>query len=333
LFPINKEIIVAIDALGGDNAPSEIVKGAVAALEFKGLRLVLLGDEKLISAELGKYSFDAARISVVDAPENIGNDEVPTTAIRTKKNSSVVKGLTMLKKGEVGAFVSAGSTGAVLAGATLIVGRIKGVSRPALAAVLPNVSGRTVLIDTGANVDANPEYLAQFAKLGAAYAKFALGVTNPRVGLINIGAEKEKGNAQAKEAYPLLEQSGLNFIGNVEARDIPLGAVDVAVCDAFTGNVILKYSEGFAKGLMQMIKQELTSTLITKIGALIAGGGFKRLKKRFDYREIGGAPFLGLTGLVVKAHGSSDSIAFKNAIRQCYEFIENDIVKKTEELL
>ena len=327
------EIIVAIDVMGGDNAPIETVKGSVLALEFPQLKLVLLGDENKIKQELAKYSYDKSRISIVHAPDFIDNDEAPTTAIKSKKNSPIVAGLSMLKKNEVGAFVSAGSTGAVLVGATLVVGRLKGVSRPALATVLPSTTGSYVLLDVGANVDAKPEYLPQFAKLGAVYAQHILGINNPRVGLVNVGAEKEKGNALTKEAYPLLEASGLNFIGNVEGRDIPLGAADVVVCDAFVGNVILKYSEGFGKGILQIMKAELTRTLITKIGALIAKSGFVRLKKRFDYKEVGGAPFLGLTGLVVKAHGSSDAVAFKNAIRQSYNFIEKDIVTKTQELL
>jgi glycerol-3-phosphate acyltransferase PlsX len=222
----------------------------------------------------------------------------------------------------------------VLVGATLIVGRLKGISRPALATVLPTTNGHYVLLDVGANVDAKPEYLAQFALLGSAYAKYSLGIENPRVGLVNIGAEKEKGNALLKEAYPLLEAaSGINFIGNVEAREIPFGAADVVVCDAFVGNIILKYTEGFAKGIFQIVKQELMRTFLSKLGAFIARGGFKRLKKRFDYKEVGGAPFLGLTGLVVKAHGSSDDHAFKNAIRQAYNFIKNDIVSKTQDSL
>ena len=330
---IISKIIVAIDVMGGDNAPAETVKGSVLALEFPNLNLVLLGDEKIIATELSKHSFDQTRISVVHAPDFIGNDDVPTEVIKTKKNSPIIMGLNMLKKKEVGAFVSAGSTGAVLVGATMIVGRLKGVSRPALATVLPSTTGSYVLLDVGANVDAKPEYLAQFAKLGTAYATHALGIKNPRVGLVNVGAEKEKGNSLTKEAYPLLEASGLNFIGNVEGRDIPLGAADVVVCDAFVGNVILKYSEGFGKGILQIMKAELTSSFITKIGALIAKSGFVRLKKRFDYKEVGGAPFLGLTGLVVKAHGSSDAIAYKNAIRQAYNFLQKDIVNKTQELL
>lgn len=328
-----KEIVVAIDAMGGDNAPVETVKGSVLALEYPGLSVALLGDEKIIGEELAKYKYDASRISVIHAPDEITNNDVPTEAIKAKKNSPIVMGLKMLKSKEVGGFVSAGSTGAVLVGATLMVGRLKGVSRPALATILPGVNGSYVMLDIGANVDAKPEYLVQFAKIGSAYAKHALGIENPRVGLVNVGAEKEKGNALTKEAYPLLEASGLNFIGNVEGRDLPLDVADVVVCDAFVGNVVLKYAEGFGKALMQMLKTELTSSFITKIGALIAKGGFKRLKKRFDYKEVGGAPFLGLTGLVVKAHGSSDAIAYKNAIRQAYEFIQKDIVAKTQELL
>lgn len=325
------DIIIAVDAMGGDLAPVETVKGCVQALENENIRLVLVGRESEITAELEKYSYDKDRLSVADAPEVIGNDESPTAAIKQKKNSSIVVGLNMLKNGEAGAFLSAGSTGALLTGATVIAGRIKGVKRPALATVFPNTKGYTFLIDVGANVDAKPEYLVQFAKMGSVYMENIMGVENPRVGLVNIGAEKEKGNELVKAAYTLLEKAEVNFIGNVEARDIPLGAVDVAVCDAFVGNVILKYSEGLSKGILSMLKEELMATTVSKIGAALSKGAFASLKKRFDYTEVGGAPFLGVNGLVVKAHGSSNAKAFKNAINQCSYFIEKDIVKKIEE--
>ena len=325
------EICIAVDVMGGDYAPEETIKGCAQALAQgdSRVKLLLVGQEDKIRAEVAKHSMDTSRYEIIDAPEVIGTDEVPTTAIRQKKQSSIVVGLQLVKKGEAGAFVSAGSTGAVLAGATLIVGRIKGVERPALATILPNEKGWTFHIDVGANVDAKPSYLVQFAQMGAIYMESIMGIENPRVGLVNIGAEKEKGNALTKEAYGLLEAAkGINFTGNVEPRDIPLGAVDVVVCDAFVGNVILKYSEGFAKAMLGMIKEELMGGLLSKIGALLSKGAFKNLKKRFDYAEVGGAPFLGLTGLVVKAHGSSNARAFQNAIRQCSEFIDKDITGK-----
>jgi glycerol-3-phosphate acyltransferase PlsX len=260
-------------------------------------------------------------VSVLHAEEVIETSEVPTTAIKRKKNSSLVVGLNAVKNGGADAFVSAGSTGALLTGATVIIGRLEGIERPALGTMLPNKTGFTLLIDSGANVDAKPSYLLQFAQIGSDYVRRTLGIASPRVGLINVGAEEEKGNELVKAAYPLLKESGLNFIGNLEAREIPMGAADVAVCDAFVGNVVLKYTEGFAKAMMDMIKEELMSSTLSKLGALMAKGAFKNLKKRFDYREIGGAPFLGLKALVVKAHGSSDALAVSSAITQCVNLL------------
>jgi glycerol-3-phosphate acyltransferase PlsX len=238
-----------------------------------------------------------------------------------------------VKEQKVDAFVSAGNTGALLAGATLIVGRIKGIERPALGAMLPTGMGTSkdgkfsLLIDCGANVDAKPAYLAQFGKMGAVYMETVRGIAKPSVGLINIGAEKEKGNALTKEAYALLENdTRINFIGKVEAREIPNYAADVLVCDAFTGNVLLKYTEGFAKSIFGLVKAEMTATAMTKVGALLAKGAFRNIKNKFDYDDIGGAPFLGLNGLVVKAHGSSSARAIKGAIGQCIAFVENDFI-------
>ena len=325
----NKKITVAVDAMGGDNAPSEMVKGAVAAANEFGFYIILVGMREKIEAELEKYSYDKSNIRIVDAREVIETNEVPTLAIKRKKDSSMVVGLSLLKDNIAGAFVSCGNTGALLTGATVIVGRIKGVERPALGTLLPNEKGFSFLIDSGANVDAKPSYLLQFGKIGSVYMENVLNIHNPRVGLCNIGAEKEKGNALTKEAFELLENSNLNFIGNAEARDIPHGICDVIVCDAFVGNIILKYSEGFAKAMMSLIKQELMANPLSKTGALLSKGAFKNIKKRFDYQEVGGAPFLGLNALVVKAHGSSNAEAFKNAIKQCGIFIERDIVTRT----
>ncbi|MDR2903485.1 MAG: phosphate acyltransferase PlsX [Clostridiales bacterium] len=325
-------VTVAVDAMGGDNAPVAIIKGAAeAASEQKNIKILLIGQENVLSSELGKYTYEKDRLEIIPASEVILTEESPTNAIRNKKDSSMVVGLNLVKAGKAGAFVSAGSTGALLAGATVIIGRLKGIERPALAALFPNEKGYTFLIDVGANVDCKPNYLLQFGQMGSVYMEHVMGVKNPRVGLVNIGAEKEKGDALTKEAHLLLEASDLNFIGNAEARDIPGGVADVAVCDGFVGNVILKYSEGFALSLLSMIKEELMSTTASKLGALLAKGSFKNLKKRFDPSEIGGAPFLGLKGLVVKAHGSSDARAVKNAIKQCAVFIEKDIVNKLAE--
>ena len=319
-------IRIVVDAMGGDNAPWAVVKGALRALDDRRLEVVLVGREKEIVTSLGCDI--PARMRIIDAPDVINNDEPPAIAIKSKKQSSLVVGLRLLKDGEADAFVSAGNTGAVLAGATVIVGRIKGILRPALAVLLPTAKGFSFLIDAGANVDAKPEYLPQFAMMGSIYMENVIGIKKPRVALINIGAEKEKGNALVKEAFGLLEGTRVNFTGNIEARDIAFGDADVLVCDAFVGNVILKYSEGFAYALLGMVKNELTSSTLSKIGAMLSRGAFRNLKKRFDYSEIGGAPFLGLNSLVVKAHGSSDEKAIKAAILQCITFVESNITEK-----
>lgn len=326
---------VAVDAFGGDNAPIEIIKGAVDALAYNTkLRLILVGQEHIIKEQLKQYSYDSSRLEIINASEIIANEESPTVAIRTKKDSSIVVGLKLLREKQADSFVSAGSTGALLTGATLMVGRIKGIERPALATLLPNKESHTFLIDCGANVDSKASYLAQFALMGSIYMKNVVGISNPKVGLVNIGAEKEKGNALTKEAYELLEvQKNINFVGNVEPRDIPMGAVDVAVCDAFVGNVILKNSEGLSKALFSIIKEELMATVPTKLGAMLCKPAFKNIKKRFDSSEIGGAPFMGLNALVVKAHGSSGAKDITSAIKQSVIFIENDIVEKIREEL
>jgi len=312
----NFMLTIAVDTMGGDLGHSAVVEGAVWAIkEFPDINLVLIGDEVVIRSELVKYG-NHPNISILHAPDVIEPNEVPTTAIRQKKESSIVVGLKYIKEGNAQGFVSAGSTGALLTGATLILKRQKGIERPALATLIPTHLGHSLLIDCGANVDAKPSYFLQFGQLGADYMEKCMGVKNPKVALVNIGVEKEKGSIAVKEAYSLLEGSELNFIGNIEAREIPKGEVDVIVCDGFVGNVILKFMEGFAKTMMAMLKEELLSGTMSKLGALMAKGAFANLKKRFDYREVGGAPFLGLTSLIVKAHGSSDALAIKSAIRQ-----------------
>ncbi len=323
---------IAVDAMGGDNAPFEIVKGAVEAVNEFGSNIILVGPQETIENELAKYSFDKSKISVKNATEVISTEESPTNAIRRKKDSSIVVGLNLVKNGEASAFVSAGSTGAVLTGGTFIIGRIKGIERPALGTCLPTVSGFTFLLDSGANVDCKSNYLLQFAKMASVYVEHVMGVNNPTVGLINIGVEKEKGNALTKETYELLEESGLNFIGNVEPRDIPFQKADVLVCDGFAGNTVLKFAEGLSSAIISIIKDEITAGLY-KIPAAFLIKPFKNIKKRFDSEEVGGAPFLGLKSLVVKAHGSSKAKGIKNAIKQCEIFVEKDIVLKIEEQL
>lgn len=315
------KIIVAVDAMGGDNAPGEIIKGSVSALANKNLYIKLFGPEDVVRYELVKHDYDKSRIEIVHAPEIIGMDESPTRAVKAKRNSSMIMAVNFVKEGHCDALVSAGNSGALLAGSTSIIGRIRGIERPVLGTPLPNAKGITFLVDSGANMDPKPSYLLQFAKMGAIYMEFVHKKPNPRVALVNIGAEKEKGNALTKEVYGLLDkEKSINFIGNIEARNIPKGECDVAVCDAFVGNVILKYTEGMAGAVMGMVKEELMATTISKIGAMMARSAFIKLKKRFDYAEVGGAPFLGLKKIVVKAHGSSDYRAVRGAIYQAYAF-------------
>lgn len=324
---------VAVDAMGGDNSPVEIVKGAVEAVNEKdNIKVFLVGRQADIEAELKKYSYDKSRIEVVNADDIITNDEAPVLAVRRKKDSSIVVALNLVKNGEADAFVSAGSTGAVLVGAQLIAGRIKGVERPPLAPVIPTMKGVSLLIDCGANVDARPSHLVQFAKMGSIYMEHVVGIKNPRVAIVNIGVEEEKGNMLVKETYPLLKNCNeINFIGSVEAREIPNGAADVIVCEAFVGNVILKLYEGLSAALMKKIKEGLTSTPISTIGAALAKPALKKTLKDFDITKYGGAPMLGLNGLVVKSHGSSHSVEIKNSIIQCIAFKEQNINEKIKE--
>lgn len=326
---------VAVDAMGGDNAPAEIVKGAVDAVnDDKRVKVFLTGKEDVIREELQKYTYDSARLEVVHASEVIDTAEPPVAAIREKKDSSIVKCLYMVKDGTCDAFVSAGSTGAVLVGGHVIIGRIKGVERPPLAPLLPTAKGVSLLIDCGANVDARPSHLLQFAKMGSVYMESVVGIKNPRVGIVNIGAEEEKGNALVKETFPLLKGcKDINFIGSVEARDIPAGAADVIVCEAFVGNVILKLYEGVGGTLIHMVKEGMMGSLRSKIGALLVKPALKETLKTFSTESHGGAPLLGLKGLVVKTHGSSKSIEIKNSILQCILFKEQKINEKIKEKL
>ncbi len=324
---MGKNVRVVVDAMGGDHAPGEIVKGALETLETeKNLQLILAGQQKPLEAELSKYHFDSRRVQTVFAEEVIEMAEPPVAAIRKKKNSSIVVGMNMVKKGEADAFVSAGSTGAVLAGGQLIVGRLKGVERPPLAPLIPTARGVSLLIDCGANVDARASQLVQFAQMGSLYMKYVAGVKKPRVGIINIGAEEEKGNALVKETMPLLKAcKDIHFIGSVEARDIPYGAADVLVCEAFVGNVVLKMFEGTSSMLLGQVKKTLKSSARTKMGALLIKPALKKTLKSFDASQYGGAPMLGLKGLVVKMHGSSKAGEVKNSIIQCCDFFRQDI--------
>ena len=326
---------VALDAMGGDNAPREMVKGAVEAVQKrKDIKVLLTGKEDVIRKELSAYTYPEEQIEIVNATEVIETAEPPVKAIRGKKDSSIVVAMKMVKKGEADAFVSAGSSGAVLVGGQVLVGRIKGVERPPLAPLIPTLKGVSLLIDCGANVDARPSHLVQFAKMGSIYMESVMGKKNPTVGIVNIGAEEEKGNALVKETFPLLKECpDINFIGSVEARDIPYGAADVIVCEAFAGNIILKLYEGVAGALLKKVKKGMLSSLRSKIGALLVKPALKGVLKDFDTSEYGGAPLLGLNGLVVKTHGSSKSKEVCNSIIQCVAFKGQKINEKIKETI
>lgn len=330
---MSEQIRVAVDAMGGDNAPSEIVKGAVAAVNSrKDIKVVLLGRQDLVKAELGKHSYPAEQIEVVHTSEVIETAEPPVAAIRSKKDSSIVVGMNMVKHGEADAFVSAGSSGAVLVGGQVIVGRIRGIERPPLAPLIPTKAGVTLLLDCGANVDARSSHLVQFARMGSIYMEHVMGIKNPKVGILNIGAEEEKGNALVKETFPLLKAcSDINFIGSVEARDVPEGVCDVLVCEAFAGNIVLKMYEGTASMLLSAVKKSMMTSLRSKIGALLVKPALKSAMKEFDITAYGGAPLLGLKGLVVKTHGSSKAIEIEHSIIQCVQFKEQKINEKIKE--
>ena len=326
---------VALDAMGGDNAPVAIVQGAIDAINVsKDIKVYLVGKEALVREELAKYNYNSEQIEVVDATEIIEMAEPPVMAIRKKKDSSIVKALHLVKDGTCDAFVSAGSSGAVLVGGQLIVGRIKGVERPPMAPLIPTEKGVSLLIDCGANVDARPSHLVQFAKMGTVYMESVMGIKNPKVAIVNIGAEEEKGNALVKETFPLLKNTPeINFIGSIEARDIPKGYADVIVCEAFVGNVILKLYEGVGGTLIKKVKEGMMTSLRSKIGALLVKPALKACLKSFDLEEYGGAPLLGLKGLVVKTHGSSKAVEIKNTILQCQTFKEHNINEKIKNVI
>lgn len=328
-------IKIAVDAMGGDNAPAEIVKGAVEAVnERTDIHVFLTGKEDVVKQELKKHTYKEDQITVVNASEVIETGEPPVNAIRKKKDSSIVVGMNLVKSGEADGFVSAGSSGAILVGGQVIVGRIKGVERPPLAPLIPTETGVSLLIDCGANVDARPSHLVQFAQMGSLYMEHVVGIKNPRVAIVNIGLEEEKGNALVKETFPLLRECpGINFIGSIEAREIPHGGADVIVCEAFVGNVILKLYEGVGATMLSMVKKGLMSDLRSKIGALLIKPALKRTLKSFDASQYGGAPLLGLKGLVVKTHGSSKANEVKNSVIQCISFKEQAIGEKIGECL
>ena len=321
---------VALDAMGGDNAPGEIVKGAVDAVNSENDILVyLVGKQELIEAELAGCTYNKSQIEIIDAQDVIQTGEPPVMAVRRKKESSLVKALTMVKEKKADCFVSAGSSGAILVGGQVIVGRLKGVERPPMAPLIPTAKGVSLLVDSGANVDSRPSFLVQWAKMGSIYMENVVGIKNPKVAIVNVGLEEEKGNQLVKETYPLLKEcSDINFIGSIEARNIPNGDADVIVCDAFVGNVILKLYEGVGATLLSKIKGSLMSSLKTKIGALLIKKSLKETMKSFDASQYGGAPLIGLNGLVVKTHGNAKRTEVRNSIIQCKKFKNENINDK-----
>lgn len=317
---------IIVDAFGGDNAPLEILKGCAAAVAEYGVEIMLCGNESVIRTVCDAHEIALTNMHIIDVPDIISMHDDPTDVIKEKKNSSLAEGFRRLYDGEGDAYVSAGNTGAVLVGATTIVKRIKGIKRCALAPVIPSDQGAYMLIDCGANVECRPEMLAQFGLMGSVYMEKVLGVSNPRVGLANVGVEDTKGTPLQLDAYALLGQSNLNFIGNVEARDIPLGACDVLVTDGFTGNIILKLTEGMATFIMKNIKAVLVKNKRSKLASSMLTSGLKELKKRMDTDEHGGAPLLGIQKPVFKAHGSSNAKAFQSAIRQAMAFVDAGVI-------
>lgn len=323
---------IMIDGMGGDHAPEEIVKGAVqAAKEISGT-VSIIGREERINECLQALNWNGDNIEVVNATEVISNNESPAMAVRKKKDSSISKGLRMLKEGEVDAFISGGSTGALLSAGLLILGRIRGIKRPAIAAFFPKIgmNDTSLILDCGANAESRPEYLLQYGIMGSIFVEKVKGIENPEVMLLNVGAEEEKGDPLHKESFELLRNADINFKGNCEGRDVPFGCCDVVVTDGFSGNVFLKSSEGVALAVMKRIKQKMTEGLVAKAGALLSYNKLKEIKKEFDYSEEGGAPILGLKGPVLKIHGSSKANAVYNAILKAVPYVEQDVTALIE---
>lgn len=328
---------IALDAMGGDYAPEETIKGAFMAVRELGEEIVLVGDKVLIEGTIRRLGFDKDRvsgISIYHAPESVGMGESPVEAIRKKKRSSILESMKLLKSKEVDAFVSAGNTGAVVAGALLGLGRIEGIDRPALGVAIPTLKGRTFLIDVGATVGCKPKNLYQFAIMGSVYMSTILGVENPKIGLLTVGEERGKGDDVIKEAYEILESSpNINFIGNVEGKDIPFGVADVVVCDGFVGNVMLKFIEGVAEAVYKLLQEEIGKRLLPRIGILFMLPMLKDLWQEFDYEAYGGTPLLGVDGVIVVAHGRSKGRAIFNAIKVAREFVLQNGLEKIKKRL
>lgn len=320
---------IIVDGMGGDFAPHEIVKGSLEAVKEYGVKITLTGDSKRLEQELNNLNAPMDSFEIIHTSQVITMEDSPVKAIKRKTDSSLVKGMLMLRENSDSVLVSAGSTGALLAGGLLKVGRIRGIDRPALTSLLPFRGKSTLLLDMGVNTECKPENLAQFALMGTIYMESVVGRKNPSVGLLNIGTEETKGSELYKTAYRMMkEMKGINFIGNVEARDVPEGVVDILVCDGFTGNIVLKYTEGLATSLFTMLKDVMMQNTLSKLAALVLKPRLRQFSKKMDYTEIGGAPLLGINGGIIKAHGSSNAIAIKNAIRQGILFLENGVLER-----
>jgi len=327
-------LLILVDAMGGDNAPKQIVNGCIDAVEeSEGFDILLIGDGKQINEILKKRKYNKSRINIEHAPDTINNDDIPTKSIRNKTESSMVVGFNLLKEKKGDAFLSAGNSGALMAGALFILGRIKGVDRPALATIIPTRTGMSLLIDAGLNPICKPINYYQFGIMGSIYMQQFFNIPNPKVGLVNVGAEEKKGNIVIQQAFDLLGQAPINFIGNIEGRQIPLGKADVIVCDGFVGNVLLKFLEGIGSFIKGTLKEMYSRNFLSKASALFVRKDLKKISKRMDYEEYGGTPLLGVNGLVIKSHGSSSAKAIKNAVIKCSYFAKNCITNQILEAL
>ena len=325
---------IVIDGMGGDNAPKSNVEGAVNAIKEYQVDLIITGDKDLLEKEFSNYEFDRNKLEIVHTTEIIENEDKPVKAIRSKKDSSMVVALNLVKEGKADAIISAGNTGALLAGGLFVVGRIKGIDRPCLCSAIPNVKrGMTLIADCGANADCKPKNLVEFEAMSNIYSRKFLGLENPKVALANVGLEEGKGNDLVKRSYEEIKKLDLNFIGNVEAREVINAYTDIIICDGFTGNILLKSAEGVALSVMSLIKETFMASTKSKIGALLIKDDLRKLKSFIDYSEYGGAPLLGLNGGVIKAHGSSDAKAIKNAINQGIKFSKGKVVEDINQFI
>jgi len=324
---------IALDAMGSDKAPAAEVSGAIQAVQEYGCEVILVGDEVVVKKELKKHRYDTGKISLVHASERIGMHEPAAVSVRRKRQSSIVVGMELLKNDQADGFVSAGNTGAVVCAATLSLRLLPGIERPGIAIVIPTLVGKSLIIDVGANITAKPTHLLQYGIMADAYCKYILHIDNPKVGLLNVGEEETKGTDFIKESHALLSGSKLNFIGNIEGRDIYRGSADIILCDGFLGNVVLKVSESVIDTIVKLLKREIRANFIAKIGALLASAAFMSLKKKMDYTEYGGAPLLGVDGRCIICHGISNAKAIKNAIRVAAETKAQEVNKHIVEQL